>query len=168
MERDAVRVNISPETARAVEREARRAYRLRESIVAVMGFFGALGGLSFFVDPSSVDQSAIGHNLTGPWDELWSAAWLIGGLLVMAGVLRPARLVELFGWCIFVPAVIPYAVAVIALAGFPPALFPALAVGVGGLARIMYFVLYSPKETRVLVERRRSEPPAYDGPENRG
>lgn len=166
-ESDTVRVKISPEDAERAEREARRGYRFRESIVAVMGFFGALGGLAFFLDPSSVDESAIGRNLSGPWDELWSAAWLVGGTMIMFGVLRVSKLTELLGWCVFVPAVVMYAVAVVLLTGTPPGLFSLLGLGVGGGARIAYWVLYAPKEMRVRVERRREPPEPFGGPERR-
>jgi hypothetical protein len=163
-EKDTVRIDVTPEMATLIEREAMRGVRWRNGVVAVMGLFGVAGGVSFFTDPTSVSSSPIGRNLSGPWDDMWSAAWLLGGL-------RPWQVVELFGWAFYVPAVMAYIVAVVVIAGNPPGLFLALSVALGGAAKIVYLLFYAPRAVSVRVERRRPTPAheePYEGEERRG
>lgn len=172
-EKDTVRVNVSPEVAALAERETRRGIRWRNGPVAALGLFGVIGGASFFIDPNSVDLSPIGRNLNSPADDLWSAAWLVGGLMVVVGAMRPWQLLELIGYAIYVPALVAYAVAVIVLTAYtPPAIFLALSVAAAGVAKMVYLMVYAPTVTRVRVERRRDSAPAHDdaygGKERRG
>jgi hypothetical protein len=168
-ENDTVRVNVSPEIAEMVEREARRGVRWRNGPVACLGLLGFIGGVAFFIDPTGVNDSAIGRNLPGPWDELWSAAWTLGGLLVIVGALWPTPLVELFGWAVYVPAMFVYSVAVLMLTGgAPPAAYLAFSIGAAGAAKMVYLQVYAPRATRVRVERRHPDAARYGGRERRG
>lgn len=169
-DKDTVRVNVTPEVIALAGREARKATRWRNGPVAALGFVGVLAGVTFFVEPNSVARSPIGRNLGGPGDELWTAAMLVGGLLVLIGALRPWQLVEVFGWAIYVPAIIAYAVAIaVAVKTAPPAVFYALAVAAAGVAKIVYVTFYSPQSASIRVERRhRADGAPYSGRERRG
>jgi hypothetical protein len=170
-EKDTVRLNITPEVVALAEHEARKATRWRNGPVAALGLFGVVGGVSFFVAPTNVADSPIGRNLSGPGDELWSAAILLGGLLVVVGSLRPWQLVELFGWAVYVPALVAYCVAIVVVLGAePPALFYGLAIAGAGAAKIVYLTFYAPRVTMIRVERRTPENRGapYGGAERRG
>jgi hypothetical protein len=165
-ERDTVRVSIAPEIAALAQQEARRGVRWRNAPVVALGLFGLLAGILFFLDPSSVKESPIGSNLRGPGDEVWTAAMLVGGLLVVVGALRPWTLVELCGWAIYVPGLVAYVVAVIVvLKGTPPALFYGLAIAVAGCAKMVYLLAYAPR-TVVRLDRR-SPGGAFEGEDRR-
>lgn len=166
-----MRVRVTPEVAALAQREALRGVRWRNGPVAALGLFGVIGGVSFFLHPASVDLSAIGRNLNGHADDVWSGAWLIGGLLVIFGALRPHQLVELFGWAIYVPALVAYTVAVLALASYkPPSIYLALSVAAAGVAKGVYLIAFAPTTVRVKLDRRTDDPGGgeYGGEERRG
>lgn len=83
-------------------------------------FLGAAliaSGLRFFVDPSALAKTAIGHALPGIWDDAWSACYVLGGVLIVAGVaLRRPRL-ELPGVTITITAILVNGGAIVVVAG---------------------------------------------------
>src|SRR4051794_25926061 len=107
-ERHTVRLNVPADVAELAQREARRGVRWRNAPVAALGFAGVLGGINFFIQPSQ-GAAVIGRSL-GPWDQAWNAAFLLGGVLIVLGALRPWPLIEVFGWAVFVPALMAYSV----------------------------------------------------------
>lgn len=165
-DRSTLRVDVSAEVARDARRTALRAHRLAHGGWAVIGIIVAFGGATFFMDPSSVSNSAIGHQLSGPVDDLWNLAWLIGGVLIAYGCLRPDRIVELAGQLLFVIAVVMYTVAIFVEAGKPPGAFLALAIAGASVLRIAYLIYYAPSSYTIERERRQHAEP-FDGPDKR-
>lgn len=54
-----------------------------------MFFVGALfflSGVRFFLSPGALARSSVGRALDGPWDDLWSVAFVVAGVLIMIGV----------------------------------------------------------------------------------
>jgi hypothetical protein len=168
-ERDTVRVRLTPQVAADARREATRAYRLAHGGWAVIGLILMIGGLSFFIDPSAVHDTPLVQSLHGAFDKVWNGAFLLGGLLLMIGVLIPARVVELWGWCLSATTLVTYGVAVFVDLGLRPAGFLALAIAAAAIARIAYLLLYAPVVTGMeLGVERRQRSRAFEGDDRRG
>lgn len=134
--------DLSPKVVASIERSSRLAYRLAVGYITAIGFVLCLSAMAYFASPDYVERSPIGRNLSGGFDEVWNGMWLIGGACIMLGTMWPKDFVELVGHALFVAALIPYLVAVHAEVGFPPGWFLALALGVAGLARIVYLLMF--------------------------
>ena len=149
-----VEVRLPPEVVEQARKEGLRTYRLAASPIASLGLIVLFAGVSFFADPSAVDNSAIGRELRGPTDELWSLTFLIGGLLIAVGSLVPWRGMELGGWILLSVGLVMYAVAVVVSAGALPAAFLAVGLLAAGLARSSWLWWYGPQVVRAHPERR--------------
>lgn len=51
-------------------------------IAAIFAFVG----LRFFLQPDQLARTSVGRALPGIWDEAWSVCYIVGGLLLLAGV----------------------------------------------------------------------------------
>jgi hypothetical protein len=147
-------IRLPPEAVEQARKEGLRSYRMAVSPIAAVAVIVLFAGVSFFADPSAVDNSAIGRQLSGPTDELWSLTFLLGGGMVAVGSLVPARWMELGGWLFMSVGLVMYAVAVVATAGALPAAFLALSLLAAALARATWLWRYGPQVIRAHPERR--------------
>jgi hypothetical protein len=84
-----------------------------------LGVACAISGARFFLAPTALERTSVGRALPGLWDEAWSACFLIGGILIMAGVgLRRPRL-ELPGITLAMAATISNGIAIVITNGAP-------------------------------------------------
>jgi hypothetical protein len=88
-----------------------------ETATAVLGTAVAL---NFYLNPHSLNQSSVGHTL-GLLANVWNAFYLVGGVTIMIGILRPSLAVEAFGVAVFGTAILFSGVATWYLRGTPSA-----------------------------------------------
>lgn len=90
-----------------------------------MFFLGAalfMVGLRFFATPEELARTSIGRTLPGGWDEAWSLMYLVGGLLIMAGIATRHPRVEMPGLTLAFTATMANGAAIIAVLGLPRSL----------------------------------------------
>lgn len=72
----------------------------------LIGFLSVLQSTRYFIDPHSLEQqSSVGEALHG-WAIAWNIFYCFGGLGMLYGLLRPSRIVDIFGLCAMTAAVL--------------------------------------------------------------
>jgi hypothetical protein len=138
---------LSPDVALRIRRENNRAYRMAMSGWLTIAVLLIVSGISFLIDPSQAERSAVNKNLDGAWDELWNCAWILAGSLIFYGIMRPRRYVEMCGQVVLAFSLIPYLVAIIAENGWfgLPGFFLGAAVMLAAISRYLYLYRYAIK-----------------------
>lgn len=99
-------------------------YRRQYRAIALLGLLAMVSGLAFFLDPGSLERSAVGRALHGPVDDLWSLFYAAGGAMVVAGVYFPRRwhgplpALEASGLWLLLTALTVNGVAIVAVRGW--------------------------------------------------
>lgn len=141
-------------------REIRRAYVEAHGFELLFGILAALSALSGLLDPSSLAKSAVGEALH-PFDLAWNAAYLVGALGIIFGLLRPSPRVEAAALIVLSGAVLANAVAVVALRGVSGATSVATFATAGVIflvrARLIYTGVQDFSAAAVESRKRRSE-----------
>lgn len=91
-------------------------YVVAHAFEAALGIAAAVAGVVYFIDPASLHQTSIGHNLQG-LAFAWSALYFLGGLLMVGGLFVGSLRMELAGLCLFIPAMLTQGVAIMLFAG---------------------------------------------------
>src|SRR5688572_18614801 len=63
-------------------------YRIQNMLWVWLGLAGMLACFQFFLDPSSIAETSLGKQLSGPVDDAWNLCFGIGGFVIAAGVWR--------------------------------------------------------------------------------
>lgn len=118
--------------------------RLSGAGFAFLGVLTIFSGLVFFFGPPN-QQSAISQQLSDSSESVWNAAWLLAGVLVLIGSLKPGIVIELIGQFILAASFVVYSVAILTVAGLTPAFFLVIVViGFVGL-RIYFLTVLAPR-----------------------
>lgn len=80
--------------------------RRQNRAITFLGLAALVSGLRFWLDPASLDASSVGRALPGPFDEVWSSLYVVGGVLLIIGAQRPAPRVELPGVTLLLTALV--------------------------------------------------------------
>jgi asparagine N-glycosylation enzyme membrane subunit Stt3 len=136
---------LNSEVSELIKKEAYKAYRMAMSGWLVLSLALITSGVLFFIDPHRAESSPINHNLNGLFDEGWNALWVIAGISIMYGILRPKRIVEQIGHIILSSSMIPYIVALFIERSWSAAsgLFLGLGVLAASIARFNYLEHYA-------------------------
>ncbi len=84
-----------------------------------------LTGITNLVSPSALAHSAVGRNVI-PFAQIWSGLYILGGLAVIAGVLRPLPALRVAGLLLLGTALIMQTVAAVSFAFTPRSVSPAV------------------------------------------
>jgi hypothetical protein len=132
---------------------ARSAVRRQGRAIAFLGAALAIAGVRFFTDPTSLERTAVGVALHGYYDEAWSAFYIVGGVLIVYGSMRPSPRAELPGIILAIWGLGVNGVAIILVRGIDTA------TGQLPLYLIAVWVLLGRRhDLRALAERRHDAP----------
>lgn len=107
----------------------RKAYRRQTRPLFLLGALILVSGLTFYLNPGSLENTSVGRAVTGPIDEIWYGEYILSGLLICYGTQRPAPHIERAGLIFFLTALAVNALAVMAIRGIPSlTVIPAMAV----------------------------------------
>jgi hypothetical protein len=104
----------------------RRSYSLHVNAwgwcIGLIAFFAML---QHFLYPGSLDNASV-NDVLGPWDEIWSVAYGVGGLCMFYGIWKPNRVADAVGLALFAGATFVNAISIWLLVGFQPQVIPYL------------------------------------------
>lgn len=115
-----------PDVERRKNRELKGALRVRVSDLGMarrnrfeflLAMLMIAAGLTFFLDPESLQQTAVGHTVTGWLDDAWSMCYLIGGILICAGLLTSRVGIEAAGLWLAITTVVVNAYGILTIFG---------------------------------------------------
>ena len=85
---------------RAVERKRlHRAYMFQNGYVMLVAALFVISSASFFWNPDRIDRTLPAH----PWDFYWNGMYLVGGLMIIAGLTTRRVGIEAAGHALVVP-----------------------------------------------------------------
>lgn len=93
-------------------------YRAQNSAWLWLGLATIVSAINWFHDPATAaSKSAVGRELNGPWDDLWTLGTAIGGVCIVYGIWRFLIRVEIVGHLLLTAGVAVNFVAVVAVFG---------------------------------------------------
>lgn len=93
-------------------------YRAQNSAWMWLGLATIISAINWFVDPEKAAQrSAVGRQLTGPWDDLWILCTALGGICIIGGIWQFRIRAEIVGHFLLTTGVAVNFVAVIVVFG---------------------------------------------------
>lgn len=94
-------------------------YRAQNSVWMWLGLATIISAINWFLDPEeAARKSAVGRQLSGPWDDLWIVFTAIGGLCIIYGVWYFRIKAEIVGHLFLTAGIAVNFVAVIVVFGF--------------------------------------------------
>jgi hypothetical protein len=124
---------------------ARRLYRSQNAIWLWLGVATVLGGVAYFIDPSTADASAVGQLLDGPVKTFYYALLGIGGAVIFYGVWRVEPRSEIIGHLFVGISVFITALAIIIVAGVAVSGLTLLGIAIANAFRIYYLWSIAPR-----------------------
>lgn len=122
---------------------ARRVYVMQNVVWVWLGLVGIVSCVQFFVDPSAIKMTAIGHKLSNGLDVGWSVGYGVGGTFIALGIMLIRTRTEVVGHIFFAGAVLVNAIAVLDVAGPGLAFWTILGIAAASLARMFYLLRWA-------------------------
>lgn len=83
----------------------------------LVGFLAVLQSVQYFIDPDSLKQNSSLGDVLQNWAYVWNVFYFLGGIGILYGIIRPHRMIDVYGLCSFIVALAINALVIIFVRG---------------------------------------------------